>query len=129
VKVPLSFEFIYEQPALNTGNASPQEAGPAANYVILSKELAQKGNQKSKKFLPVYPDLARLARIQGTVIFAATVGKDGAIRELKPMHGHPMLIPAASDAVRRWHYAPYIYHGKPVPFDVRIETSFVLTGN
>jgi hypothetical protein len=54
-----------------------------------------------RKVQPVYPPLARQARVQGTVHFTAIVGKDGAVQSLKLIDGHPLLVQAAQDAVKR----------------------------
>ena len=48
-----------------------------------------------KKPKPVYPPLAKQARIQGTVRFTAVIGKDGTIQNLQLVSGHPLLVPAA----------------------------------
>ena len=59
------------------------------------------------KVQPSYPPLAKQARIQGTVVLQAVIGKDGSIQHLKAVSGHPMLIQSAIDAVSRWKYKPY----------------------
>src|SRR6201993_1675226 len=60
---------------------------------------------------PTYPPLARQARIQGTVILQAEISKNGDIENLRLVSGHPMLAPAAIDAVKQWKYRPYILNG------------------
>src|ERR1700692_1329505 len=55
-----------------------------------------------RKVNPNYPPLARQARIQGTVVLHAVISKDGAIENLTLVSGHPMLAPAAIDAVKQW---------------------------
>ena len=57
---------------------------------------------------PQYPALARTARIQGAIVLQATIGKDGTIRDLHFVSGHPMLAQAALEAVRQWRYRPYL---------------------
>lgn len=54
-----------------------------------------------KKLVPVYPSLARQARIQGTVKFTAIIGKDGTIQNLTLVSGHPLLVQNAQDAVKQ----------------------------
>ncbi|PYX92201.1 MAG: energy transducer TonB, partial [Acidobacteria bacterium] len=61
-----------------------------------------------KKVQPSYPPLARQARIQGTVTLQAEISKDGTIENLRLMSGHPMLAPAAIEAVKQWRYKPYL---------------------
>jgi protein TonB len=82
-----------------------------------------------KKILPVYPALARSARIQGTVVLQAMISKQGMIENLRLQSGHPMLAPAASEAVRQWRYRPYILNGEPVEVDTQITVNFSLAGN
>ncbi|HWR15686.1 MAG TPA: energy transducer TonB [Terriglobales bacterium] len=77
---------------------------------------------------PTYPALARQARIQGTVVLAAAIGKDGTIQNLRLISGHPMLAPAALDAVKQWKYRPYFLNGEPVEVDTQITVNFTLAG-
>ncbi len=77
---------------------------------------------------PSYPPLARQARIQGTVVLQAVIGKDGAIQNLKVVSGHPMLAPAALEAVKQWKYKPYYLNGEPVEVDTTINVNFTLAG-
>ncbi len=58
------------------------------------------------KILPTYPPLARAARLQGQVVLQAVIGKQGGIENLRVLSGHPMLVPAAIEAVRQWRYRP-----------------------
>jgi len=77
---------------------------------------------------PNYPPLARQARIQGQVVIAALIGKDGSIQNLRVVSGHPMLTGAALDAVRQWKYKPYFLNGEPVEVDTQIMVNFTLAG-
>jgi protein TonB len=81
-----------------------------------------------KKIQPTYPPLAKSARIQGQVVLQAVIGKDGSIQGLKAVSGHPMLTPAAIDAVRQWRYKPYFLNGEPVEVDTQITVNFTLAG-
>ncbi len=80
------------------------------------------------KVTPTYPPLARQARIQGAVVLAAVIGKDGSIQNLKVVSGHPMLTSAALDAVRQWKYKPYFLNGEPVEVETVITVNFTLAG-
>ena len=77
---------------------------------------------------PVYPPLARQARIQGTVVLQALISKDGTIENLHLVSGHPMLAPAAIEAVKQWRYKPYFLNGEPVEVDTTINVNFTLAG-
>ncbi len=77
---------------------------------------------------PMYPPIAKAARIQGDVILKAIIGKDGEIQDLQLVSGHPMLVPAAIDAVRQWRYRPYLLNGQPVEVETTITVIFSLVG-
>jgi periplasmic protein TonB len=81
-----------------------------------------------RKVNPVYPPLARQARISGTVVLRAVISKDGSIENLSLVSGHPMLAPAAIDAVRQWKYKPYLLNGEPVEVDTEVQVNFTLAG-
>ena len=66
------------------------------------------------RVIPVYPPLARQARISGVVELEGVVGVDGHIRELKVLNGHPLLIRAALEAVAQWVFRPTLLNGEPV---------------
>jgi periplasmic protein TonB len=81
-----------------------------------------------KKVQPNYPPLARQARIQGQVLLQAQISKDGSIENLSLISGHPMLAPAAIEAVKQWKYKPYILNGEPVEVETQITVNFTLAG-
>ncbi len=78
---------------------------------------------------PVYPPLARQARIQGTVQLRAIVSKTGTIENLVAISGHPMLVPSALNAVRQWRYRPYLLNGEPIEVETEVTVNFILAGN
>jgi protein TonB len=77
---------------------------------------------------PLYPALARQARIQGNVVLHAIIDKDGRVGQLEVVSGHPLLVQAALDAVKQWRYQPTQLNGDPVEVDTTITVSFVLGG-
>ena len=79
-----------------------------------------------RKIQPAYPPLARQARIQGSVLLQAEISKDGSIQNLRLISGHPMLAPAAIEAVKQWKYKPYILNGEPVEVETQITVNFTL---
>jgi len=81
-----------------------------------------------RKVSPNYPPLARQARIQGTVILQAQISKDGSIQNLQLISGHPMLAPAAIEAVKQWKYKPYLLNGEPVEVETQVQVNFTLAG-
>ena len=81
-----------------------------------------------RKVQPTYPPLAKQARISGSVVLQAVIGKDGSIENLHAVSGHPMLIQSAIDAVRQWKYKPYFLNGEPVEVDTQVTVNFTLAG-
>ena len=77
---------------------------------------------------PMYPPIARAGRIQGAVVLQAIISKTGTIENLQALSGHPLLIPAAIEAVKRWRYRPYVLNGEPVQVETRITVNFILSG-
>jgi periplasmic protein TonB len=81
-----------------------------------------------KRIQPPYPPLARQARIQGTVVLQAEISKTGDIQNLRLISGHPMLAPAAIEAVKQWKYKPYLLNGEPVEVETTVQVNFTLAG-
>jgi periplasmic protein TonB len=75
---------------------------------------------------PVYPQIAKSAHIQGTVILHAIIAKDGSVQELQYVSGPPLLMKNAMDAVRQWRYQPTLLNGDPVEVDTTISVVFTL---
>jgi periplasmic protein TonB len=79
-----------------------------------------------RKVIPVYPPLARSARISGVVRLIGTIAKDGTIQNLQLVSGHPMLARAAMEAVQQWVYKPTLLNGSAVEVIAPIEVNFTL---
>ncbi len=75
---------------------------------------------------PVYPPIAKAARVSGTVVLHATIAKNGTIKDMQVVSGSPMLQQAAIDAVRTWRYKPYQLSNEPVEVDTTISVVFTL---
>ncbi|MDQ6704630.1 MAG: energy transducer TonB [Acidobacteriota bacterium] len=75
---------------------------------------------------PVYPELARQARIQGTVRFNVVVAGDGSIEHMTLVSGHPLLVSAARDALLRYRYLPTLLNGSPMKVVTEVDVSFLL---
>jgi protein TonB len=78
------------------------------------------------RIIPVYPPLAKQARVQGTVTLVAVIGIDGRVKSLRATSGHPLLVPAALEAVRQWVYRPTTLNGDPVEVESPIDVHFTL---
>ena len=79
-----------------------------------------------KKVQPQYPDDARQTRIQGLVVLKALIDTDGDVKELTLVSGHPLLAPAALEAVKQWKYKPYKLNGTPVEVETQVSVAFKL---
>ncbi|MFZ1133611.1 MAG: TonB family protein [Candidatus Korobacteraceae bacterium] len=108
----------------NTPTVVPKAATP--QRVRVSQGVSQ--GLLVHQVRPVYPALARQARIQGTVVLQAVISKDGSIEGLHLVSGHPMLAPAAIEAVKQWKYKPYFLNGEPVEVETTINVNFTLAG-
>jgi protein TonB len=75
---------------------------------------------------PVYPEEARSTRISGTVRLHVIIGREGRMKSLEIISGHPLLQQAALDAVRQWTYRPTLLNGEPVEIDTTIDVIFSL---
>ena len=102
----------------------PVVAPPAAVAAIRISHMSE--GDLVHKVLPTYPPLARAARIQGQVLLQAMISKQGTIENLRVLAGHPMLVPAAIEAVRQWRYRPNILNNEPVEVETQITVNFGL---
>ncbi len=80
-----------------------------------------------QKIEPPYPPIARAGRIQGQVVLSAIISKTGEIQNLVLVSGHPMLVPAAIEAVKQWRYRPFLLNGEPVEVETTITVTFQLS--
>jgi len=98
---------------------------------VVPQRIRVGGNVQAARLVrqpkPVYPPLARQARIQGTVRFNAIIGRDGTIQNLQLVSGHPLLVPSAQDAVKQWVYQPTLLNGEPVEVITIIDVNFTLS--
>ena len=108
--------------------ATPPGSGPARAGVP-PRIIIAGGVQQSKivnQVPPVYPDLARQARIQGTVNLTVVVQKDGSVGSIQVNRGHPLLVPPALDAVKQWKYQTTLLNGEPVEVQTTVDVDFTL---
>jgi len=119
------------------GIAAPSGSGPPPNLVsssstarpVLQRLNVSQGVSQGlliKKIAPAYPASALRLRIEGTVQLLATVSKTGEITEVKVLSGDPQLTHAATDAVKRWKYKPYLLDGEPIEIQTPVTINFTL---
>jgi len=121
--------YIAEGPGLPLPIGGTQPVPPASvpkkiDKVFRTSTILQ--GMLIRKVEPKYPTLAMQARIQGPVVLAAVISKAGTIDNLRLISGHPMLVPAALDAVSQWRYRPYILNGDVIEVETQITVNFVL---
>lgn len=117
------------------GSAPPPPPPPPAVKEVPKPATPQRvrvgGNVQSAKLVqqpkPLYPPLAKQARIQGVVRLNAVIGKDGRIINLQVVQGHPLLTQSALDAVKNWVYQPTLLNGEPVEVVTQIDVNFTLS--
>ncbi|MEO8128795.1 MAG: energy transducer TonB [Bryobacteraceae bacterium] len=113
--------------------AAPPPKQPAAHAQPAKQDtlLRQGGNVMEakiiKRVMPVYPQLAKNARVSGKVHLMSVIAKDGTIQKLEVLDGHPLLVGAALAAVKQWIYQPTLLNGEPVDVMAPIEVNFTLT--
>jgi serine/threonine-protein kinase len=103
----------------NSGKFRPPQHVRIGGNVIAANLISQ--------VMPVYPPLAKQARIQGVVVLEAEISKEGTIDNLKVVTGHPLLIQAAIDAVKQWRYKPTMLNNEPVPVVTTITVNFAFS--
>jgi len=104
--------------------AVPKQAIPTRVRVSAG---VQQGNLITQ-VKPVYPAIAKAARISGAVVLQAEISKQGTIENLHVISGHPMLVQNALDAVKQWRYKPYLLNGERVPVETTITVNVTLSG-
>ena len=99
----------------------PERAGGASEYPYV-EELPE----PIEKVPPVYPDAARSAHVEGTVLTQALVGADGLVKDIRIIRSIPDLDEAARTCVRLWRFKPARSHDQPVEVWVAVPVRFSL---
>jgi protein TonB len=114
---------------MSSASSSPT-AGPSTNSDASPKRVRVSSGVSQglliRQIAPVYPDAARRAHIEGVVLLAATINKEGRIADLQLISGPKELAPAAIGAVQQWRYKSYLLLGDPVEVETQIQVNFQL---
>lgn len=121
---PASPQGIFNSIGEGVRPAAAPPAPPTIVKVFKPSSLLQ--GSLVRRVEPVYPQLARAARVQGPVVLEAIISKDGTIGNLQLISGHPLLVQAAIAAVTQWRYRPYILNGAAIEVETRITVNFML---
>ena len=108
------------------GHAMPVVKVATSKPVVVSSGVAT--GMLIQRTPPIYPSIAKAARVSGTVELHATISKNGTIKDLQVVKGPAMLKEAALDAVRTWRYKPYKLNNQPVEVETTIDLVFSLAG-
>jgi TonB family protein len=103
---------------------------PAKETVVAKPQLEVPGDAMQRRIRhqvsPEYPEDARQAGVQGTVVLDAVVSAEGAVTQVKFVSGPEALSLAAIDAVRWWRYEPYFVNGQPATVETTVAVDFRL---
>jgi protein TonB len=118
-------------PERKTANVSISLNSPAPAPLSSTPGKIRVGGNASaanlvRKVAPMYPPLAKQARIQGVVQITVTIGKDGSVLDAELITGHPLLAQAAKDAVLQWVYKPTLLNGNPIEVVTQVDVNFTL---
>src|ERR1700732_4253018 len=107
-------------------SASTNAVVSVGDHVQLSPQTAQ---SVSVSVPPDYPLLARQMKVQGAVRLQALISREGTIQELQILSVPSILAAAAREAVKQWHFKPYMQNGQPVETQARITVNFTISTN
>ena len=108
------------------GQARPNVKVEAPKIVNVSAGVAV--GLLIQRTTPVYPQIAKTARVSGTVVLQAVISTTGTIEDLHVISGPEMLRQAALDAVRNWRYRPYLLNNQPIAVETTVNVIFSLQG-
>jgi periplasmic protein TonB len=108
---------------LGNGSGPVIPENPGSKHTIAS--VLERGVVVSR-VQPVYPHLAIVNRIQGSVHINAIISSTGALESVRAVSGDLTLARAALDAVRQWRFRPYVLNGKPIEVQTEVIVNFTL---
>jgi protein TonB len=115
---------------VGTGATSTAGSAPASTQAAVRPDVSQQVAQNVTVSVPPdYPLLARQMKVQGAVSLQALISRDGSIQELQILSGPGILATAAREAVKQWHFKPYLQNGQPVETQARITVNFTISTN
>jgi protein TonB len=118
-----------ERERVEAAEASKAKAA-AARREKLAKAIRVGGQIRPpiriKEVAPVYPAIARSARVQGDVVIEMTIDAEGNVADARVVKSVPMLDQAALEAVRQWHYQPTLLNGVPTAVVTTVTVKFTM---
>ena len=130
INVPAKSNAIHLD--VNSGATSSAAGAPGPANVVVGDRVQmspQTAQSVSVSVPPDYPLLARQMKVQGAVSLQALIARDGTIQELQILSGPSILAAAAREAVKQWHFKPFLQNGQPVETQARITVNFTISTN
>jgi periplasmic protein TonB len=109
-----------------SAETAPGHTGSNAPPPRVTKDLDAANAALIHRVDPVYPQLAKQARIRGVVRFRALLAADGSVQQLQLISGHPLLVQASIDAIKQWKYQPTLVNGQPAEVETEAAVVFAL---
>jgi protein TonB len=123
---PVGSPFPVSDPvAVAPAHVAPVPAKKTEKPIRVVSEM--QASKLIHKVVPLYPEIAKRARISGTVQLTGVIAKNGTIEHLELISGNPLLVPAAMAAVKQWIYSPTFLNGEPVEVIAPIDVIFRLS--
>jgi protein TonB len=122
-------------PMATDGSAGPGSpdgvlggAGPGSSSAPVAVPIRVGGHIQPPRRIrhvdPLYPELARRAGVAGVVVLECVIDREGAVRRVRVVSGHPLLDTAAVAAVREWSYRPTLLNGMPIEIVMTVTVRF-----
>jgi TonB family protein len=108
-------------------SAAPPSPAPTPGVMRIRVGGAIQASKLTKSAEPIYPDLAKQARISGVVRLNIIINPEGKIFHMSVIGGHPLLVPAALEAVKQYEYSPTLLNGVPVEVVTQVDVNFTLS--
>jgi len=130
--VPVSFTYTPREiaslpkpePVVDAMPEAPYEEPPAREPLRIGGKIEQP--KQLYRTEPIYPHIAKSARVQGVVEIEAMISEAGRLEEIKVVSGHPLLNDAAVECVRKWKYEPGRLNGQIIEMPIKILVRFQL---
>ena len=114
---PVNLEF----PSEDADSTTPLAVTTQDPQVHLSSETIK---AVSHAVDPEYPALAKQMNVQGSVLLQVRIGREGNIEDVQVVSGPDILSAAAVQAVKQWHFKPFLQEGRAVETEAHITVNF-----
>jgi TonB family protein len=133
INIPAKSNSIHVDVDSGQTSAASSPSATAPNPVVNAGDRVELSPQTAQSVTlsvpPNYPMLARQMKVQGAVSLQVLISREGTIQELQILSGPPILATAAREAVKQWHFKPYLLNGQPVETQARVTVNFTISTN